>query len=59
MGRERAEATCQVPDLQGPFLLPNSEANEVGGVGWGFAPLYEILLLPCGGLAPSWAWNSC
>lgn len=38
MGRERAEATCQVLDLQGPFWLPNSEVNEVGGVGWGFAP---------------------
>lgn len=34
MGREGAEATCQVPDSQGLFSLPNSEANEVGGVGW-------------------------
>lgn len=36
------------------FSLPNSEANrgwEQGRGMGGFAPLYKILLLPCGGLA--------
>lgn len=52
--------TCKA-HFHSPTQKPTEpdEVGGVGGVGWGFAPLYKILLLPCGGLARGGAWNSC